>query len=158
MVAVIALLLIPGRIQRSVFRDFYQGRRLLGGAHYAQAAESFERFLQVTQEQPWRKRLIWLSWPIYTTDIEAMAWNNLGAATLWLGDLSSASSAFREALDLDPDYAQPYFNIAVLQVMQGDHEAARQSVQQAATLGYAGATQDAVTQAAQSLQSGSAVS
>ena len=153
MLALIAMLLIPGRIQRVLFKDFYHGRRLLGAGRYAEAIESCERFLRSLHAQPWRKQLVWLSYPVYTSSIEAMALNNLAAAQLWLGRLPEASATLRKAIALDPLYAHPYFNMAVLHAMQGERAEAELSSMQALKLGYAGGTFEAVIQAAASLES-----
>jgi tetratricopeptide (TPR) repeat protein len=151
MLAVAAVLLVPGRVQGVFFRDLFQGRRLLDTGHAAEAVPHLERFLQTVHAEPWRKRLLWLSWSIYTPNVEAMALNNLGAARMRLGQLLEAETAFQEALALDPLYPVPQFNIAILHEMRGDRATAERAVAEATRLGYTGGTVDTMAHAAQSL-------
>lgn len=54
--------LIPGRIQRYYYKDFYTGRKLLSRNRYEQSVEYFESFLQQIKQRPWIKKMIWFSW------------------------------------------------------------------------------------------------
>jgi protein O-GlcNAc transferase len=51
-------------------------------------------------------------------------YNNLGSALLFLGELDKAAAAFREALQLKPDYAQAYTNLGNVQKDRGQVDAA----------------------------------
>jgi hypothetical protein len=150
-VAVAGVLFVPGRIQGLFCRELFRGRRLLDAGRPAEAAVYFERFLGTVRREPWRKRLVWISWPVYTPNVEAMALNNLGAAQLELGKIPEADAAFTQALELDPYYPLPYFNLAILQEMRGDRAGSERSVSEAARLGYTGGTLEFVIHRAQSL-------
>lgn len=52
------LMLVPGRIQGFVYRDFFRGRRLFSQGRYADAIPHFERFLHAVRARPWIKRLL----------------------------------------------------------------------------------------------------
>lgn len=151
MLVVGVVLLVPGRLQGVFYRDLFQGRRLLDTGHVVEAIPHIERFLQIVRAEPWRKWLLWLSWSVYTPNVEAMALNNLGAARMRLGQLLEAEAAFQEASLLDPLYPVPQLNIAILHEMRGDRAAAERAVAEATRLGYAGGTVDTVVHAAQSL-------
>src|SRR5262245_6475099 len=151
MLVVAAVLLIPGRVQGRFYRDLFQGRRLLDAGYHREAVAYLERFIALVRVQPWRKRLLWLSWSVYTPDAEAMALNNLGAAKLALGQQSASEQAFKEALTLDPLYPVPHFNIAVLHQIRGNRPLAEQAAAEAARLGFARSTIDAVIYHAQSI-------
>lgn len=143
--------LVPGGIQAVVFRDLFRGRRLLDMDRPEAAIEHLERFIAEIRRSPYKKRLLWLRWSVYTVDAEAMALNNLGAALTVLGRLAAAGAALQEALTLDSKYPLPHVNLAVLAEVEGDHGAAQAGLRAAAELGYHGTTVDQVINRAQAL-------
>jgi tetratricopeptide (TPR) repeat protein len=146
-----AVLLIPGRLQGFFFRDLFVGRRLLEHGYLEEAAIHTERFLAVVRKHPWRNKLLWLAWSVYTTSAEAMALNNIGAARLGLGEFEAAKSALLAARAIDPKYPLPPFNLAILATIQGAPEAAEMLASEAFRLGYTGSSIDLVIGQAQSL-------
>lgn len=150
-VAVTVLLLVPGRVQGFYYRDLFTGRRLLDAGRFAEAVSHLERFLESIRLNPRREMLLWLSWSVYTPNVTAMALNNIGIAQLNLGDLDSAEVTLARALDVDPLYPLPHFNIAVIQEMRGNHAGAVRALKTAQELGYSGGTIDAVISKSQSL-------
>jgi len=143
--------LLPGRIQGYFWRDFFRGRRLLGTSDFPKAEEHFESFLAQIARKPWLKRLIWLSWGMYTRDTEAMTLNNLGACKLESGSLEEAEKFFRKAVSLDPQFAIPYFNLALLAQLRGDAPATNELTEKARSLGYTQSTVDRLVHEAGSL-------
>jgi tetratricopeptide (TPR) repeat protein len=130
------LLLVPGPLLGFFFRSLFQGRRLLDAGQPKPALDHFRAFLDQVRESPWQKRLIWLSWAVYTPDVEAMAWNNIGAAHTELGNWDDAKQAFSEALAVDPKYALPHLNLARIAIVEGDKAEAERRVDSARSLGY----------------------
>jgi Flp pilus assembly protein TadD len=63
--------------------------------------------------------------------------NTLGAIRLEQGRLKDAARAFGTALELDPGYAVPWANRAVLAAMEGDRLAAEEARLKAKALGFA---------------------
>lgn len=145
------ILLIPGRVQGILYRDLFRGRRLLGQHRESEAMDHLERFLDDVRARPWLKPMIWLSWSIYTREVEAMTLNDIGAANLALGNLEESERAFREALALDREYPLPHFNMAVLHEMRGNRILTDESLAESTRLGYSGGTIDAIVNRAQSL-------
>ncbi len=145
------LLLVPGRVQGICFRDFFTGRRLLDSGEPSAALHHFEDFLQLTRREPWRKKLLWLTWSVYTPDLEAMTLNNIGVSQMTMGNADEAKAAFDDALSLDPKYPLPYFNLAVLATMKADQASAEEALKKANMLGYKNGTIDAAIRRAQSL-------
>lgn len=137
-------LFIPGRVQGILYRELFRGRRLLAQHREVEAIGHFHRYLADVRARPWLKRMIWLSWSIYTPDVEAMALNNIGAAHLRLGHLDEAESALRRALALDEKYPLPHFNMAVLHEMRGNRTLAEKALAEAVALGYSGGTVDTI--------------
>ena len=112
------VLLVPGRIQRRVLRDFFRGRRLLESGQPEAALELFLRFRNSLRTEPRKRRWLVLV-SVYTSSADAMVLNNIGAAHLHAGNLDDADAAFREALAADPLYPIPHFNRAVLAAVRG---------------------------------------
>lgn len=136
LVLIAAVLLLPGRIQAIVYRDLYTARRLMAAGKAEESIECTRRFLGMIRRNPGNKKLLWASWSVYTVDVEAMALNNLGAAHLERGEVEAAEKAFEEALRLDPEYAIPSFNLAVIAGARGDRAAAERHVARAVKHGY----------------------
>lgn len=55
--------------------------------------------------------------------------NDLGAALLYQGQTQRAAKLFEAAMDIDPDFAPSYFNLALTQLALNDHVAARANLQ-----------------------------
>ncbi|MCI0380527.1 MAG: hypothetical protein L0215_23315 [Gemmataceae bacterium] len=133
---IVLLLLLPGRLQGLFFRDLFRGRRLLAMGKPEQSKIYSVQFLEQIRKRPWQKRLLWLNWGIYTTDVEVMALNNTAAAHLECGRLDRAESLFFDAIELDPKCPLPYFNLAIIAEIRGDREKAEAYVKEASVRGY----------------------
>lgn len=132
----VAALLIPGRVQGYFYRDFFRGRREMAEGQFDLAIEHFSRFAEHVRQRPWLKRLIWLSFGVYTADIEAMTYNNLGACNLEKRDLPGARKELYRALELCPTYPMPYFNLGLMSLVQSDRRHAAKCFREAKRLGF----------------------
>jgi hypothetical protein len=148
---IVLVLLLPGRIQGLLFRDLFRGRRDLDRNSSESALGHFNSFLTTIRAQPWRKPALWLSWSIYTPNVEAMAQNNIGAAQLNLGNLDSAQAALNAALALDSQYPLPHANLALVAALRGDPSTAEHHLEAARKLGYRGAGLDRFVSKTQSV-------
>ena len=153
MLAVGLALLVPGRVQGFVFRDLFRARRLLADGDFAQSLAASQRFLDQIHKHPWQKVLVWLSWTVYTTDVEAMGLNNLGSAHLQCGEWEQASAFFREAIEVDGLYPLPFFNLAVIAELKGDHPEAKELLSAAKRRGFSGSSFDHAVSMGQELLS-----
>lgn len=140
------LLVLPGRVQNAVYRDFLRGRRLFAEEKFDEAIPCFERFLDRIRRRPALRHLVWLRWAAYSTSMEAMTLNNLGGARLGLGDLDAAENDLREALRVDPRYPMPYYNLHVIATARGDQEEAERLLAEAHRLGMTGGRVDLAIQ------------
>lgn len=146
------LLLAPGRIQGAAFRDFFRGRRLFNEGRFEECIPCFERFLARIRRRPALKRLVWLQWTVYSTDIEAMTLNNLGGAYVQLGDADTGERYLHEALRVDPVYPMPYYNLHLIALARGDEAEAERLLAEAHRLGFTGGRVDqAIHQAGSAL-------
>jgi len=144
LIAIALVLFIPGRLSGNLWRDLYRGRRLFGRGQFEDSIESSRSFIRLLKARPNLRRLWWLAWSVYTRDPLAMALNNIGSAQLELGRLEEAESSFQEALDADPQYPIPHYNLALLCATRDQAELATEHAQTAIRLGYA---RDAVDRA-----------
>lgn len=129
-------LLLLGRIINYPLRNFYQGLTAFQQQKFEAAAQLFHNFLDDVKRRPWIKKLIWWSFGVYTYDLEAMAWNNLGAIEIEKGRFATAPEFLNKALALDPNYPKPYFNLAIAAIGQSETELAEQYFQKARDLGF----------------------
>ena len=137
-VLVVALLFfVPGRISSAFLKDLYRCRRHVDREEYEAAIECGERFLATLRKQPWRARLIYLTWSLYTWNVEAMTRNNIGAAEMMRGRFAAAREQFNAALALDSGYALPYANLAIMAAVEGDHTESERLMALARRNGYA---------------------
>jgi tetratricopeptide (TPR) repeat protein len=131
-----AVLLLPGRIQARLWRDFYVGLRHLKAGRGEASIAAFTAFRERLRARPGLKRWILCSWAFWTRDVGAMTAHNLGIAALRLGRPEEARLRFNEALAEDPGYALPHAALAELEAGAGNAEAARAHVARAVELGY----------------------
>lgn len=146
-------MLVPGRIQGFVFRDLFRGRRLLAERDFAHSLAASQRFLDQIRKHPWQKALTWLSWTVNTTDVEAMALNNIASAHLQCGEWEQATALFREAIEMDGQYPLLFFNLAVIAELQGDHQEAEERLSAAKRLGFSRSSFDDAVRVGQELLS-----
>jgi len=147
-VATVALLFIPGRVQGHFFRSFFRGRRLQATGDFQGAIAKYEEFINAIERHPWIEKLLWLSWSIYTVDVGAMTHNNIGACQLELGQLEAAEASLHRATELDAQSPLPHYNLAVLAEVRGQREAAEREYAIAKSLGYKRDSFDRTIQAA----------
>lgn len=121
--------------------------------NFAESIICNERFLSDIRQFPWRKKLIWLSWGMYSKDIEAMTLNNLGISYLYLGKYDVAENYFYEAIKLDVQYPIPYLNLSILAYVKGNTESAENLNKKSAELGYRNTTFDDIIQIGQQILS-----
>ncbi|HPB31105.1 MAG TPA: tetratricopeptide repeat protein [Candidatus Sumerlaeota bacterium] len=127
--------ILPGAIQGFFWEDLFAGRRHLERGRWDKSLEHFERFLAVLHQRPWLRRLALLRLPRFTASPKALVLSNMGLAFLNKGDKDKAGDYFRKALDADPCYGVPFFNLAVIALMNGDNAAARDHWEKARTAG-----------------------
>lgn len=145
------LLIVPVRVQGACWREYLEGSRLLAEKDPAGAIGHFERFRSQLRDRPWLKYLSWFSWGAHTHNIEAMTLNNLGASHLALGDFAVARHWLEAARGLDPLSPLPYFNLALLERVQGNAEQSSRLFERARDLGFTGATSDQLLRQADEL-------
>lgn len=126
-----------------VTAPFRRARRLLTEKKFDEAASELAAF-ELSLTETWRKRLAAFAVGLYTSNAVAASRSTLGAVRLEQGRLDDAATHFDAAIALDPLYAVPWANRAVLAAMKGDQAAAMEAKDKARALGFGSKTLDAV--------------
>lgn len=134
--AIVVIFLFPNVIQGFFWHEFFLGRHLIRQGKWEGAISHLEKFLDQLQKSPWLKFLILLRWASYTNQVEAMALSNLGVAQVNTAQLEKAEQSFKKARELDPGYAIPYFNLALIELLRSHESRARELWQSSQSLGY----------------------
>jgi len=152
LVILICLLgLIPGRIIEYFWRNLRFGQKLIQQKKYLDSITYSELFIEDCARNPWIVHLIWLSPSFYTIAPKAMALNNIAVAYIELGELDRAKSVCYQALEIDPFYGIPYYNLAAIFILQSDELTAQNHYARAKRLGFSGGAFDRFVQKTKSL-------
>lgn len=136
------LLLIIGRIVNYPLRGFYRGFSALHAQQWDSAENYFLDFLRDIEEKPWKKKLMYYNFGNYTSDIDAMAHNNLGIVYLEKGPLEKAESHLKAAIAIDDQYSKAFYNLAVVRLLQKMPEEAKTLFEKAVELGFENSNYD----------------
>ena len=139
---VVLVLLLPARVCGHYWRDFFKGRNLMTHGMADEAEPFFKAFLEKLKQKPWLKRLILLSWGIYTRDIEVMTLNNLGAIQIERGEWLKGKDFLDRAIAMDPHAPLPYYNLALIAVAEGKKDSALELYRMAKERGFTGSSID----------------
>jgi tetratricopeptide (TPR) repeat protein len=136
------LLLLIGRLVNYPLRNFYRGFSALNGQDWEAAEDYFLTFLKEIEEQPWKKKLMYYNFGNYTSDIDAMAHNNLGLVYLEKGAFDKAEDHLNKALSIDKQYSKAYYNLAVVRLLQQKPEEAKPLFEKAVEFGFENSSYD----------------
>lgn len=136
------LILLLGRLVNYPLKNFYRGFSALSNQDWDAAENFFLSFLQELKDQPWKKKLMYYNFGNYTSDIDAMAHNNLGLVYLEKGALDKAEHHLGQALNIDKAYSKAYYNMAVVRLMQKRKEDAKSLFEKAVELGFENSNYD----------------
>jgi tetratricopeptide (TPR) repeat protein len=148
---VVVALLIPGRICGHYWRDFFRGRNLMTHERFAEAEPLFVAFLAKVDEKPWLKKLINLSWGMYTRDVEVMTLNNLGAIKIGQGHFQEAKEFLDRAIAMDGLAPLPYYNLALIAAVDGKKDLAEELFRHSRERGFTGSSVDELIRQASEL-------
>ena len=142
LIAICLLFFIPGRMVGYFCRNLIFGSKLLQQKKYRDSITYSQFFLNDCDRNPWIVHLIWCGPSFYTIFPKAMALNNIAAAYIELGELATAENFCQQALEIDKLYAIPYYNLAVISILQDDELTAQNHYARAKRLGFSGGAFD----------------
>lgn len=142
LLGVAALFLIPGRLAAWMLRDLMASRRHLAAERFEAAEAAADRAVAKLEAQPWRRWFLFGMFSFYTWDATAMALNNRGAARMLLGRLEAAAADLSAALERDPGYATPFYNLGAIAAAKEEPAEAERLFAEAARLGFSGGAAD----------------
>ncbi len=136
LLVILLALFVAGRLINYPLRNFYRGLRAFRQRQFVESEQLFRQFLADLERRPWIEQLNRFNFSLYTTNLEAMTWNNLGAIELEQGRFAQAPQFLERALQIDPAYSKAYFNMAAAAIGQHEPERAREYFQKAKDLGF----------------------
>ncbi|HMV27408.1 MAG TPA: hypothetical protein PKA26_11055, partial [bacterium] len=131
-----AMILIPNRLARYYWFDFFAGKRELRRKRPEQATIRFRQFLETLRGAPWIKWLMFFSYGLYSFKVEAVALVYLGHAWLYLKKYDDAEKAFRDALLVDDKYVMAKRGLAAVYILRGQNNEAQQWLDLACRFGH----------------------
>jgi hypothetical protein len=143
-VGVVIALLVPGRVQGVLWRDFFRGRNAMEENRILQAARHFSQCEAALVRQPRLRYAVFLQWTFYTWNASAMVRNNLAACDMALVRLESAEAGFEQAIAFDQGFPVPYFNLAVVAQANNQPERVEHFLSDAKVRGFRGGTRERV--------------
>ncbi|AIN93704.1 tetratricopeptide repeat protein [Treponema putidum] len=145
------LLLIPGRISKYFYQDFYTGRMYMDKNDFDKALYYFLKFELCIEEKPWKKAILWLTWPIYTVDALAMVKHNISSIYISKGEYEEAEKYIKDALSIDNKYPLPYLNLSVINMANDKKEEAMNNIKKSIKLGMNNSKVDKIIRNMQSV-------
>jgi len=126
---------------RQAWPEYWDGMRLLSDGRARAAAVQFEKFLERLRQQPSLRRWMWLLPSAQSRSIEALTLNRLGDARLAHAEFHESQVAYEAALKIDPQYATPHYNLAVLAGLFGYMDEALEHLAEARRCGHVTASE-----------------
>ena len=128
--------LIPGRLVKYYWRDFFKGRKCLQKGDFDEAMQRFQLFIKEVHESPWIKWLMFFSYGLYSFKVEAVAQAYLAKCHIHKKELDQAESYLNKALEADKKYSVAFFNLAVVYALKNDEASSRRYFDLARENGY----------------------
>ncbi|OPJ55419.1 tetratricopeptide repeat protein [Alkalithermobacter paradoxus] len=123
-------------VERYFWKNFYQGKRLMSKLQYKSAADKFEAFLKDLEMKPWLNNLRFFNYGVYTHNLKAKSYNNIGICYLESRLFNKAEDYFKKSLDEDKDFCIPYYNLAIVELIKDNEEKAFENLKKSIKLGY----------------------
>lgn len=122
--------------EKILWRNFYMGKRLMAKQRDKSAVEAFRIFMGDLEEKPWIRHLQIFNFGIYTHNMEAKVYNNIGICYLESQVLKTAEEYFKRSLEEDEKYCLPHYNLAILNLIRKDEEESKKHLELSRKYGY----------------------
>lgn len=124
------------RKQKKSLKFFKIARKLHKNGRYEEAITMFLTFIKEIKEDPEKEETTVLHFGLYTNSVVAMSYNNIGAGCIELGYFNKAIESLERSIEVDADYAIPYFNLAVIATVRGEDDKVNRYIERMHALGY----------------------
>lgn len=125
-----------GIIESKSLKTFKVGRKLHKNARYEEAITMFLTFIKEVKENPEKEKTTVLHFGLYTNSAVAMSYNNIGAGCIELGYFNKAIESLERSIEVDADYAIPYYNLAVIATLRKEDDKVNRYIEKMHALGY----------------------
>ena len=136
------ILFIPGRISQIFYQDLYTGRKYSNAMNFDKALEYFLKFEKNIENNKWKKIFLWMTLPIYTTDVMAMVKFNIGSIYINMGKIDEGEKYTKDAIYTDKKYPLPYLNLALINKLKNNEDEYLRNIKEAKQLGMKGSKID----------------
>ncbi len=123
-------------VERVYWKTFYDGKKMLYKKQFKSAAGKFEVFLKELEEKPWLNNLKMFNIGIYTHNLQAQCYNNIGICYLESKSYKKATNYFNKAIELDDIFCIPYYNLAIIKLIHDNEVEAEDYLLQSIKRGY----------------------
>lgn len=125
------IFLLPSRLVKYFWRDFFRGRKQLVRGKYDRSIELLNNFLQKIQNAPSLKWLMFFSSGLYSFKVESVAQTYLAIAFLHKKELDVSEDHLKRALAVDTKYTLAFKYYAALALIRGDEILSRHYLNEA---------------------------
>lgn len=123
-------------VEKVFWKNFHYGKKLMYKKRYKSAVESFELFLKDLEEKPWLNKLKIFNIGIYTHDLKAKVYNNIGLCYFESKSYKRAEEFFNKAIKEDDKFCLPNYNLSILYLIKDKEEKANENLKIAIKKGY----------------------
>lgn len=134
--AVQLLIIWHNRKQKENLKNFNIARKLHKQGRYNEAITMFLTYLKEVKARPDQGKTTLLNFGVYTNSSIAMSYNNIGAACIEMGYYQKAIESLERAIEVDGEYAIPYYNLAIVATIRGNDELFNRYMSKISALGY----------------------
>lgn len=124
------------RKQKKNLKTFNVARKLQRLKRYDEAITMFLTYLKEVKDHPEKEKTTLLNFGVYTHSTVAMSYNNIGACCIEMGYFSKAVESLQRAVEVDADYAIPYYNLSIIATLRGEDELVSRYIEKLYSLGY----------------------
>lgn len=123
-------------VEKIFWKNFDIGKKLMYKKKYKSAADQFELFLKDLEEKPWLNKLQIFNIGVYTHNLKAKVYNNIGLCYLESKAHKKAEEFFNKAIKEDDKFCLPHYNLSIIYLIKNKEEKAEHQLETSIKKGY----------------------
>lgn len=123
-------------VDKVFWKNFHIAKKLMYKKRYKSAVEKFDLFLKDLEEKPWLNNLKVFNIGIYTHDLKAKVYNNIGLCYFESKSYKRAEEFFNKAIKEDDKFCLPNYNLSIIYLIKNKEEKANENLKTAIKKGY----------------------